>query len=64
MTLARAVPHAAVGYTLYEGAKKVRTACATAYDCADWLVLRKVVMPTRELETPFRRTLVGAVAGA
>ncbi|KAL1682021.1 mitochondrial carrier domain-containing protein [Schizophyllum commune] len=44
LTLARAVPHAAVGYTLYEGAKKV-------------------VMPTRELETPFRRTLVGAVAG-
>ncbi|KAL1739845.1 mitochondrial carrier domain-containing protein [Schizophyllum fasciatum] len=44
LTLARAVPHAAVGYTLYEGAKKV-------------------IMPTPAFETPFRRTLVGAVAG-
>ncbi|TRM61445.1 mitochondrial carrier domain-containing protein [Schizophyllum amplum] len=44
LTLARAVPHAAVGYTVYEGAKKV-------------------IMPTPALETSFRRTLVGAVAG-
>jgi len=44
LTLARAVPHAALGYTVYEKARS-------------WL------MPTPETQTPFRRTLTGAIAG-
>ncbi|KIM34838.1 hypothetical protein M413DRAFT_391242 [Hebeloma cylindrosporum] len=44
LTLARAIPHAAVGYTVYDKASRL-------------------LMPTPETQTSFRRLLAGAVTG-
>ncbi|KNZ71907.1 hypothetical protein J132_05181 [Termitomyces sp. J132] len=44
LTLARAIPHAAIGYTIYEQTSRI-------------------LIPTRESQTPFKRFLAGAITG-